>query len=274
MPQNTGISSLQTSLETRVVASIGLNSHGSQWSPRPRDPAPNPLFKIVATHWAPQRAADAVHQILNLAVADTASIQRDDRNSLEEPRKDSSSSSRSGEMSNWSKQWRTKVDSWSQGLGVEDDTGHVQSAPKYSVPQRKTSLQKGITVQEPPQVWSPTGHSTPRTSLGPSNLGTPSSTSSVLKRSQDGSTPRLHGTSRMRTPCGYSGKNGSFSKISSTLKENWTSRSRGSPALNNTGHRGVLEEFGARPRTRKASTMRKSSGGSKILGRWTWPSWW
>lgn len=274
LPQGTGISSSQTRLETNVVAKIGRNNQASQWSPRQPSPAPNPLFRIAATHWDPQRAADAVHKILSLRSFGATWPERHDPEGFPRPRDSSHSTYSSSEISTRSTQWQSKVDNWNQGVRVQGNNEsskkpEERSAPRFAVPQRKTSLQKDITVREPETACMPSNNSTPKTLVEVETWGTPSSTSSVSRRGQKNrSTPRLFDTTQSRTF-------GAVSRTRSTLKENRTPQSRGSPSnVNKQSYFGSLEEFGARPRTTNASTFRKPSVGSRIVGRWAWASWW
>lgn len=59
----TGVSSMSSRMETVVQASIKRHSTISPWSPRPV-PLTNPLFPLIERHWGPDKARDAMQQIL------------------------------------------------------------------------------------------------------------------------------------------------------------------------------------------------------------------
>ena len=62
-PRMTGVTSLQSRMETLAIASLKRHDTMSLWSPHPA-PAPNPLFSLIERHWGEEKASDAMQQIL------------------------------------------------------------------------------------------------------------------------------------------------------------------------------------------------------------------
>lgn len=62
-PEMTGVTSLQSRMETLATASLKRHNTLSLWSPHPA-PAPNPLFSLIERHWGEEKAGDAMQQIL------------------------------------------------------------------------------------------------------------------------------------------------------------------------------------------------------------------
>ncbi|KAK4662762.1 hypothetical protein QC763_603460 [Podospora pseudopauciseta] len=60
-----GIANVQTSIQTTAVAVIKRHNSSSPWSPRPRAPQPNPIFKIIASHWGVQSANEVMQRIIS-----------------------------------------------------------------------------------------------------------------------------------------------------------------------------------------------------------------
>ena len=67
LPPNTmmdGIVSLNTMVETTVVAAIKRQGSSSLWSPRDVL-QPNPLFELIASHWGAETTSNVIHRILS-----------------------------------------------------------------------------------------------------------------------------------------------------------------------------------------------------------------
>lgn len=54
---------MKSRMDTVTVASLKRHNTVSLWSPRPA-PAPNPLFLLIEQHWGPEKAREAMQEIL------------------------------------------------------------------------------------------------------------------------------------------------------------------------------------------------------------------
>lgn len=277
--RGSGISSVQTWLETNITASMERRSNCSQWSPRPTSQAPNPLFRIVAAHWGPQRAANAIHEILNRDSSSSEGLDRAHQPSVSASRRNSVSTSYPDDNYSTDTAWRTvtrseEADGISSSVSTSSAhrTGRADLTP-VAVPQRNTSLQKNNTVRHPE----------PTRVLGRAPRPIKSSLETFkfapFAEIENNARPRFALSPRTGdTPQPRFGDMGSsaqrLANNASDMKENRTPTSRAGSSVKGSPYADSLHDFGLRAKMRKGSSSRKSSGASRITGRWGWGGWW
>ncbi|KAH7353756.1 hypothetical protein B0T11DRAFT_287348 [Plectosphaerella cucumerina] len=275
-----GVSSLHTSIETNATAAMERRDLSSQWSPRPTARTPNPLFRIVAAHWGPQRTANAIHEILDRGDSLHEGLDLAPPASTQSSRRVSASISYSSGNESTGTAWRTVADS--EGPDDASNSGSVQlggsaATTPVVVPQRKTSLQKNNTVRQPqPTLFPDRVPQKPRMSLdGFRNM--PFTEIGHNARPRMAFSPRIADTSQPRVfgsanSPGYTAQ--SIAEDASKMKENRTPNSRGGSSAKNSPYSDSLHDFGLRSKIRKGSSTRKSSAASRTTGRWGWGGWW
>lgn len=144
-----GVSNMCSRMETTATACLKRHNMRSPWSPPPA-PTPNPLFQLIERHWGPQKATEAMHQILT------------QRSTPRKPARAASRPSLDGQ----------------QGAAGEGRGGVGLAAAPF-VPVRQTSLQTPIRARNdgPPTMRS-LGRATPGVVQSPSSAKTTSTATS------------------------------------------------------------------------------------------------
>jgi hypothetical protein len=251
-----GISDMQTRVETNVTAVIKRHNAGSPWSPRPV-PGINPLVEIARLHWSQERAAEAVEKILAGRLP---------------PRKPAKS--------------RESLNMYCANGGSEEALrSDTRTAPP--VPARRASLTKDVPTGTPTKpfevsrkAWaelrrisSGSSKSTYQSRISPDRVPS-SSTCPVVREKPRALAPR-------------SRKENLRASLENTRESMLrTRRSLGPDALQSlvptrsadivTSDPGRTNnnDLGSEQRVRIGGTLRSRNSGKRESGRWGWTGWW